>query len=349
MSTNPDLGRHTWVDVAKGICILLVVLMHSTLGVEKAAGVETPIHQFIEWARPFRMPDFFLISGLFLASRIDRPWREYLDSKVLHFAYFYVLWLTIQFAVKAPVMIADHGVEATLNDYLMGYLEPFGTLWFIYLLATYFIVTKLLKSVPKLIVFAVGAAMHVLIPETGHLLIDEFADRFVFFFTGYAAATTIFSFADKLKVTPAHFLAAGLTVWVVFNTVAVMMGFAFEPGLDLAISFIGIGAVIMLSVLLAVHSDIIGPALSYLGRNSIIVYLAFPLFMGPTRAVLLKLTGTDFLSFTALASASAGVIGALVLYHLVKPTFLSFLFVRPNAFRLTRKADKSERSREVAA
>ena len=54
------------------------------------------------FAKPFRMPDFFLISGLFLAVVIDRDWRTYLDRKVVHFAYFYVLWVTIQFGFKAP-------------------------------------------------------------------------------------------------------------------------------------------------------------------------------------------------------------------------------------------------------
>ena len=56
----------------------------------------------VAFAKPFRMPDFFLISGLFLARVIDRDWRTYLDRKVVHFAYFYVLWVTIQFAFKAP-------------------------------------------------------------------------------------------------------------------------------------------------------------------------------------------------------------------------------------------------------
>ena len=52
------------------------------------------------------MPDFFLISGLFLASRIDRPWRQYLDTKLVHFAYFYILWMTIQFAMKSVGLLA---------------------------------------------------------------------------------------------------------------------------------------------------------------------------------------------------------------------------------------------------
>jgi uncharacterized membrane protein YcfT len=56
------------------------------------------MHAVIAFAAPFRMPDFFLISGLFLANVITRDWKLYLDRKVVHFAYFYVLWMTIQFA-----------------------------------------------------------------------------------------------------------------------------------------------------------------------------------------------------------------------------------------------------------
>src|ERR1700759_1112662 len=102
-------GRVDWVDYARGICIVMVVMMHSTLGVELAAGREGFMHAVVEFARPFRMPDFFLISGLFLARVIDRDWRDYLDKKVVHFAYFYVLWVTIQFAFKAPLFAQEHG------------------------------------------------------------------------------------------------------------------------------------------------------------------------------------------------------------------------------------------------
>ena len=82
-------------------------MMHSTLGVEAAVGKAGWLHRLVEFARPFRMPDFFMISGLFLAQVIDRDWRTYLDRKVVHFAYFYLLWMTIQFAVKAPGIAAE--------------------------------------------------------------------------------------------------------------------------------------------------------------------------------------------------------------------------------------------------
>src|SRR2546421_5847387 len=102
-------SRVDWVDYAKGFCIVMVVMMHSTLGVEATAGEQSWMHALVAFAKPFRMPDFFLISGLFLACVIDRDWRTYLDHKVVHFAYFYVLWVTIQFAFKAPGFAAEQG------------------------------------------------------------------------------------------------------------------------------------------------------------------------------------------------------------------------------------------------
>ena len=50
----------------------MVVMMHSVLGVEAAAGQTGFMHAFVAFAKLFRMPDFFLISGLFLAVVIDR-------------------------------------------------------------------------------------------------------------------------------------------------------------------------------------------------------------------------------------------------------------------------------------
>src|SRR5437899_7051040 len=39
-TTGTSDGRVDWVDYAKGICIIMVVMMHSTLGMELAAGRE---------------------------------------------------------------------------------------------------------------------------------------------------------------------------------------------------------------------------------------------------------------------------------------------------------------------
>jgi len=187
--------RVDWADYAKGFCIIMVVMMHSTLGVEEAAGREGFMHALVAFAKPFRMPDFFMISGLFLSRVIDRDWRTYLDRKVVHFAYFYVLWVTIQFAVKAPVFAAAHGWGYVAFQYALAFIEPFGTLWFIYLLPIFFVVTKATRRAPPALIWFAGAALQIAAIDTGWTAIDEFAGRFVYFYTGYLFAPRIFAFA----------------------------------------------------------------------------------------------------------------------------------------------------------
>src|SRR3972149_5936120 len=157
MTANGE--RVAWVDYAKGFCIIMVVMMHSTLGVEKAVGSEGWMHSLVAFATPFRMPDFFLIAGLFLARVVDRDWRDYLDRKVVPFAYFYVLWMTIQVALKAPLIAQEQGWSAVAVVYLVSFVEPFGTLWFIYLLPIYFVVTKLARGLPPALVWLPAAAL----------------------------------------------------------------------------------------------------------------------------------------------------------------------------------------------
>ena len=136
----------------------MVVMMHSVLGVEAATGQTGFMHFLVAFAKPFRMPDFFLISGLFLAVVIDRDWRTYLDRKVVHFAYFYVLWVTIQFGFKAPSFAAESGWAHVGLMYLQSFIEPFGTLWFIYLLPVFFVVCKATRQMPPLADLGRGGA-----------------------------------------------------------------------------------------------------------------------------------------------------------------------------------------------
>src|SRR5256885_8586069 len=218
-------ARVDWVDYAKGFCIVMVVMMHSTLGVEAAAGETSWMHYAVAFAKPFRMPDFFLISGLFLARVIDRDWRSYLDRKVLHFAYFYLLWVTIQFAFKAPGLAAEHGALGVARLYAEAFIEPFGTLWFIYLLPIFFVVTKLTRGVPVLIIWTILAALEIAHIETGWTVIDEFAARFVYFYTGYILAGRIFQVAAAAQARPA-LAAYALIAWALLN------GFYVSAGLD---------------------------------------------------------------------------------------------------------------------
>jgi uncharacterized membrane protein YcfT len=325
MNKHPA-GRVDWVDYAKGFCIIMVVMMHSTLGVEAAAGREGWMHTLVAYAKPFRMPDFFLISGLFLARVIDRDWRDYLDKKVVHFFYFYVLWVTIQFAFKAPMFAADLGWRGVGFAYLEAFIEPFGTLWFIYLLPIFFVVVKLTRGLPWIAIWLVGAALEIAPIHTGWTVIDEFASRFVYFYSGYIFATRIFDFAAAVQRAPAAAIG-GLILWGIANGVLVFMGYGGLPFMSLALGFVGAAAVVAVAALMAKTE--LFQSLRYCGANSIVIYLAFFLPMAVTRTVLLKTGVITDLGTISLIVTTAGVIGALVWYWAVRRTPLRFLFERP--------------------
>jgi uncharacterized membrane protein YcfT len=328
-----ERARINWVDYAKGICIVMVVVMHSTFGVEKAAGAQSWMHAAIDFAKPFRMPDFFLISGLFLALVIERDWRSYLDRKVVHFLYFYVLWVTIQFAFKAPGLIPELGAAGVAREYVLAYLEPFGTLWFIYLLPVFFVVTKLLRTVPPLIIFVAAAMLESLRIKTGWIMIDEFAARYVYFFAGYWLASHVFALANAVQAHPA--LAFGvIPIWGLTNGLLVFTGHAELPGISLVLGFAGACVVATVAVLLA-RANALG-LLRHAGEHSIAIYLAFFLPMAAVRAVLLKTGIVSDLGSVALLVTAAGIAGPLVLRWLVAGTRCDFLFRRSALFYFDR-------------
>ncbi|MHC1547103.1 acyltransferase family protein [Phyllobacterium sp. K27] len=362
--------RIDWVDIAKGICIIFVVMMHSVLGVEDEIGAQGWMHPVVAFAQPFRMPDFFLISGLFLSVVINRSWLRYIDRKVVHFVYFYVLWLTIQFVFKAPGIIAENGAANAVSAYFLAFVQPFGTLWFIYLLPVFFIVTRLLKTTNVWLVFAASALLETLPIHTGWLAIDEFCSRYVYFFAGYAFAPAIFKLAEQLRARPA-IAAIILGIWAVLNGWLVfhpatapfnawipqesymsggLGGWATVPIISLIAGFAGALAIVSTSALIVgLPSKLVTVPLRWLGAHSIVVYLAFFLPMAVARTVLLKSGTITDIGTISLLTVISGVVGPVILYGLIHITgYGAFLFKRP-AWAHIDRAPRSETAQTSAA
>ena len=337
-----DVGRIDWVDVAKGICILFVVMMHSTLGVEKLTGDTSWMGAIVAWAQPFRMPDFFFIAGLFLMRTIDAPWRRFLDRKIVHFAYFYLLWMVIQGALKGGLLTGDPGAVPGLL--LTALYEPFGTLWFIYILPIFFLTVRLTRHLPVWLVLAVAAVLEIAPVTTGFLLVDEFCARFVYFYAGYALAPHAFRMADEVRAKPMLALAF-LVGWGIVNAFAVFTpaGLLGElrpisqlPVVSLVMG--GLGALAVVSTAALVTRTPLGKGLSYLGARSIVVYLAFFLPMILVREAGVRLGLVPDTATLSLLTTIAAVAGPLVGYWLignVKPFgVFRFLFERPQWARV---------------
>lgn len=332
-----EARRLDWVDAAKGISIILVVMMHSAYGVGEETGSAGFLHYVIGWATPFRMPEFFLISGLFLSQVISRDWLRFSDRRAVHYLYFYALWAVLQIAFKVGLGTGDP--VSALGQIALAVVEPYGVLWFIYMLAAFSLTTKLLWELraPHWGVLAIGALMQMSPVHTGSTLVDYFAEYFVYFYGGYALAPQVFRIVDWAQ-RHLLFSVVGLAAYAALNTALVFlggfemkpvhaeMGFAALPGLHLALAFAGSIALCVLAALLMQLKGV--DWLRWLGAHSIVVYLSFSIPMAVTRVVLLK-----FVDNTSLVSAAVllvALLSPLVLYWAIQKTgWGKFLFEWP--------------------
>ncbi|MFZ4531907.1 MAG: acyltransferase family protein [Alsobacter sp.] len=334
---GPAAGRHGFVDYAKGLCIILVVMLHSTKGVGEAMGGDGFLHAVVEFARPFRIPAFFVVAGLFMARALQRSWPDYLDRKVVYFVYFYGLWVIIHFLVRSPGLIA-HGDYAVMLQFVLAPVQPYSMLWFIYLLPVFFLAGRLFRDVPAPLVFLAAALLETARIQTGWTLVDHFAARWVYFVAGATLAPAVFSMTRQVVARPAW--AAGLIFSFAMVDAALTTTFMADgirvsamPGLSLALGLTGAAALIAVSALLARFG--MAGWIAFCGQRSLIIYVAFFLPMAGVRAVLVSAGLVTDIGIVSLLVTAAAVGGALLLERVTRSTPLRILFKRPDWFRLT--------------
>jgi uncharacterized membrane protein YcfT len=325
--------RLDWVDMAKGLSIFLVVIMYCASSVGEDTGQTGFLHWTIAFAMPFRMPEFFLISGLFLSQVIDRPWRAYADRRVVHYLYVYALWAVIHILFKVALIGRDPA--GALSYLAWAVVEPYGVLWFIYMLAVFGLVSKLLHQfkVPHWATLAVGAVLQMAADHTGSYLVDQFCAYFVYFYAGYVFAPMIFRMADWAGDNVRAALGV-LALWAIVNAVLVFtpgfrldpvhiqLGWGALPGVHLLAAIAGALAICLASALLV--------RVPWMGTKSLVVYVSFVLPMGIARTLLLA-AGIEEPNLVSLIIMIIAIGSPLVLWWLTEKTgFGKFLFERPS-------------------
>ena len=331
--------RLSWVDSAKGISIILVVMLYAANSVGEATGGTGFLHYVIGFATPFRRPEFFLLSGLFLSAGITRDWKSYLDKRFVHYLYFYGLWAIILIVAKKAIIAGD---PATALSYLAwAVVEPYSMLWFIYVLAFFSLVVKIAHSlkIPHWAMLAGAAALQIAPVETISYAFNQFAEYLIYFYAGYVFAPQIFKligwFIDRpLAIVGTLALWAGINGALVFlpdytaMPAHFMMGYAALPGLHLTLALAGALAVCITAALVSRFNAM--NWLRWMGTHSIVIFLGFSLPMGISREILLRLgliTDTGTLSLVVLLIA---IISPIILYWIIQKTgFGKFLFERP--------------------
>ncbi len=147
----------------------MVVLGHAVLwyGVTTVS-VPQPVYyawvDVVSVLTPVRIPLFFILSGYFAKGAIGGNWRQLFRRRVASSGYFYMVWLVILTGIYTtvahnPFLPGDYGWA----NAAMQVLWPENHLWYLWALAVFVVLAKVLSRVPTHIVlsitFFVGTAM----------------------------------------------------------------------------------------------------------------------------------------------------------------------------------------------
>lgn len=133
ISSDWRTGRQPWVDIAKGLGILLVVLGHAIRGLFSAhiASPDGWVGMLDEWIYSFHMPLFFFLSGLFLERAVNRP--NAFISRAQSIVYPYILWSIIQTSAQMAFS-SQANASVDIYDILNIAIYPIAQFWFLYVL-----------------------------------------------------------------------------------------------------------------------------------------------------------------------------------------------------------------------
>ena len=274
-------GRAAWADFARGVSVVLVVLLHLYLlhyvfffrgdeGADVVKGV-------IDATAPLRMPLFFLVSGFLAQRAIRRPWREAVHGRILQPAYLFLLWLLIDISIDTWRAEIGTGGEVNPGEYYLGnLLWPQTTLWYLYALVVFFVLTRLTRAVPAPIVLGVGVVVSIIGTTCFDGLAQSLLRSFVFFALAARTPQLIDAVVERVRAagtsTAILLIVCAGAAYTAMTELYIVIWIDF--GLYLAAGIAGVLFGIVLAVRVGAHP--LTAPLRYLGRHTLAIFLVHP-------------------------------------------------------------------------
>lgn len=334
-------SRIVWLDVAKGLGIIFVVLGHALGGIIDMPGRAMPplFREVFLGIYIFHMPVFFLLSGLLVRPRLARSRKGFLIDLVITVAYPYFLWSTIQYsAIYAAGSLVNRPVDLFWPAILNLPWATISQFWYLYVLFLMHIMALIL--VPR-----IGARNFFLIAVGAKLLIASMAQPYVppatirlLMVHGLFYAAGVWAGVEGVERVR-QWLAARrwLVVPLVIGAIAAILMAAQliieakAPGFyqlkSYEISVLGwrlpvlpvatIATLAFLSCAFLV-SGRIAAMLAYLGRRTMTIFVLHVMFIAGTRIILGRLMpGFDPLLLLGVCSVT-GLLAPLIVYAVVR-------------------------------
>lgn len=277
------MSRVKWVDIARGIAIIAVVLFHATITINEA-GMAWRWRSISDTVDTFRMPLFFFASGLVSVKLLTQPIGTILVRRVAFFVYLYALWFVLRTWYAQYVHTPEK--RSWWGEVERMFTHPHSSLWFLYALAIFAIFTwatrRLPAWVPVLVSLGVSLAFSLgmidFIPQSW----TKTGMYAFFFFAGVHLRELALMFGSRVS-TP-----AGASLLILYAGGAIAWSYTSMPsipGARIALACVAVAAGIALSARLANYRAF--DWLAYLGRNTLPIYLLHvPIIVTVTAALI---------------------------------------------------------------
>lgn len=302
--------REEWVDIAKGIAIILVVFLHATF--DWAPVQEWVWAEYTDVLETFRMPLFFFAAGLFAAKTLSKSLLELVNDRVVRLVWLYLLWSLVAIAVT---QIQGQGMSLAERVLTLPFV-PNSATWFIYAIALYFIVAWCMRGFPVWLRLGLATALAVVV-HMGVLPMptDEWykiSQYFVFYLLATAIGPAFRRFVPTVRwpyllIAPVIY-AAGVVAAELLNATD------FTPFW----LFLAVFAILTGCSVAALLSRVRGFGwLAKLGARTLPVYLLqWYLLMGASMLFALITFPDALVPFIVPMLTTIAVVGALLIYRL---------------------------------
>jgi len=362
-------SRLSWIDYARGLAIILVCYRHVFEG-SKEAGIPVGDYNFLEYLNiflySFRMPLFFIISGLFITrSLAKKGLGQYIENRARTILYPYFVWGALQLTLQMIFTKYTNG-HPTASSYLNLLYQPreCAQFWYLYALfnvSLLYALSKYFLKIPAVYNILIGIVFFYLssliyqqnIP-TGFVF--DILHYYIFFAIGDFLSSYLldeknykhFESGKLLLLILAPF-GAGQIYFLLENlnhtTSKYMYVEYYQPFIFLLIAIMG--CVFIINLTFYLQKKNILKWLTVLGRNSLYIYVSHVIVFAFARIVLSKFLGIHNVAIIILSGMLSGLLVPLFLYRLAVKLNMRWLFTLEKEPESKKKAPADKGSGSV--
>jgi fucose 4-O-acetylase-like acetyltransferase len=320
-----------WVDYLRGLAILLVGYRHVLIGLQRSdlkvpEGLVTANMIFYS----FRMPLFFILSGIFISGSLARrPLKKLLYTKFENLLYPYLVWAFLQ--VTLQIFLSRYtNAERTPRDYLYILYQPklLDQFWYLPALFNATLVYVLIKKklrIPNWLQLIIGLGFYFLAPHIHDIsMLSDWMEFYIFFAIGDFISIFFFRPATQQFLKNPKTLLGVTPVFIA--TQLYYLNLASVGQIEfLVIALIGCFSMFVLSFRL--QSWDILRWLRILGFHSLFIYVMHVIIASFVRLILTKYIGIHNPYVLLPCGIAAGVTIPVIIYNLfIKDGIAWFLF-----------------------